>query len=65
MDDDDDVCVIIVYQPLTLQLLGCESSELLMALTNRTIEARGDVVTSPLNPEQVRACVCIGKVALQ
>ena len=24
-----------------------------MALTHRTIEARGDVVTSPLNPEQV------------
>lgn len=34
------------------KLLGCESKELLMALTHRTIEARGDVVTSPLNPEQ-------------
>lgn len=32
-----------------LQLLGCIEIELKAALTNRTIEARGDVVTSPLN----------------
>lgn len=31
------------------KLLQCNESELRAALTNRTIEARGDVVTSPLN----------------
>lgn len=34
-----------------LQLLGCSEYNLIKALTNRTIEARGDVVTSPLNRE--------------
>lgn len=33
-------------------LLGCDSGVLSKALTHRTIEARGDKVTSPLNPEQ-------------
>lgn len=31
------------------KLLGCEETQLRNAFTNRTIEARGDVVTSPLN----------------
>ncbi|XP_058458353.1 unconventional myosin IC [Malaya genurostris] len=31
------------------KLLGCEVEQLRNAFTNRTIEARGDVVTSPLN----------------
>lgn len=30
-------------------MLGCSSDKLKSALTNRTIDARGDVVTSPLN----------------
>lgn len=34
-----------------LQLLGCSSSELNRALTNRTIETIRDTVTSPLNRE--------------
>ncbi|XP_046992260.1 unconventional myosin IC isoform X1 [Schistocerca americana] len=33
------------------QLLGCEAEKLTNAFTNRTIEARGDVVTTPLNRE--------------
>ncbi|XP_022192264.2 unconventional myosin IC isoform X3 [Nilaparvata lugens] len=33
------------------KLLGCSESELEQALTHRTIDARGDVVTSPLNRE--------------
>lgn len=31
------------------KLLGCEEEQLRNAFTNRTIEARGDIVTSPLN----------------
>lgn len=34
-----------------MQLLGCEESKLADALTHRTIQARGDCVTSPLNRE--------------
>ncbi|XP_042890951.1 unconventional myosin IC-like [Penaeus japonicus] len=34
------------------KLIGCEPSKLMKALTHRTIEARGDIVTSPLNPDQ-------------
>ncbi|XP_046681396.1 LOW QUALITY PROTEIN: unconventional myosin IC-like [Homalodisca vitripennis] len=33
------------------QLLGCSELDLAQALTHRTIDARGDVVTSPLNRE--------------
>lgn len=34
-----------------LQLLGCNLNQLRDALTHRTIDARGDVVTSPLSGE--------------
>ncbi|XP_045109044.1 unconventional myosin IC-like isoform X2 [Portunus trituberculatus] len=51
---DDGLARVVDETPVDYcsKLLGCESKELLMALTHRTIEARGDVVTSPLNPEQ-------------
>lgn len=32
-------------------MLGCKEKKLMEALTNRTIDARGDIVTSPLNRE--------------
>ncbi|XP_055379065.1 unconventional myosin IC isoform X2 [Condylostylus longicornis] len=35
----------------TAELLNCSKEELSAALTHRTIDARGDVVTSPLNQE--------------
>jgi myosin-1 len=34
-----------------VQLLGCKTSKLDKAFTHRTIDARGDVVTSPLTRE--------------
>ena len=34
---------------LSLQLLGCQASKLDRAFTHRTIDAKGDVVTSPLS----------------
>lgn len=35
-----------------MQLLGCSELDLALALTHRTINAQGDVVTTPLNREQ-------------
>lgn len=34
---------------LSVQLLGCQASKLDRAFTHRTIDAKGDVVTSPLS----------------
>ncbi|KAG0695254.1 Myosin-IB [Chionoecetes opilio] len=52
--DDDGLAKVVdeTHVNYCSKLLGCESQELLNALTHRTIEARGDVVTSPLHPEQ-------------
>lgn len=36
---------------IVLQLLGCDEDKIKSAFTNRTIEARGDQVTSPLSRE--------------
>ncbi|XP_071551474.1 unconventional myosin IC isoform X2 [Panulirus ornatus] len=52
--DDDGLAKVVDETPVKncSKLIGCDSAELLKALTHRTIEARGDVVTSPLNPDQ-------------
>lgn len=41
---------IIIFN-FSIQLLGCDIKQLAEAFTNRTIDARGDVVISPLNRE--------------
>ncbi|KAG7168346.1 Unconventional myosin IC-like [Homarus americanus] len=52
--DDDGLARVKDETPISdcSKLLGCEKDEMLKALTHRTIEARGDVVTSPLSPDQ-------------
>ncbi|XP_037794658.1 unconventional myosin IC-like isoform X1 [Penaeus monodon] len=53
-EDDNRNAKVVDDQPVKecSKLIGCEPAQLLKALTHRTIEARGDVVTSPLNPDQ-------------
>lgn len=36
---------------ISQQILGCDKGQLTKALTHRTIDAKGDVVTSPLSRE--------------
>lgn len=62
--DDDGHSQIADKTPVehASKLFGCQSSDLARALTHRTIEARGEKVTSPLNPEQaVYARNALGK----
>ncbi|KAK8726216.1 hypothetical protein OTU49_010428 [Cherax quadricarinatus] len=52
--DDDGLARVKDETPIVncSKLIGCDKDVLRKALTHRTIEARGDIVTSPLNPEQ-------------
>ena len=40
---------LLIKLYLSVQLLGCEARKLDRAFTHRTIDAKGDVVTSPLS----------------
>ncbi|XP_015186299.1 PREDICTED: myosin-IB isoform X3 [Polistes dominula] len=51
--EENEIAKIVPFSPVSsiCTLLGCSTKELTKALTHRTIDAQGDVVTSPLNRE--------------
>lgn len=45
------IIVLVKHLSILFQLINCKTAELQKSLTNRTIEARGDVVVTPLSME--------------